>query len=79
MEDIVKNTNELLKIEYDNEMSVYKYTCPQNVNVNEIIFSIAGLIKCFNRDGVLKIEECTELLQKYLTDPQYDELKKEEN
>lgn len=47
-------------------------------NVAETAFCVMCVIKCLVRDGVIKTTaEFTELLNKYLTDPQYDEVKNE--
>ena len=47
-------------------------------NVAETAFCVMCVIKCLVRDGIIKTQaEFTELLNKYLTDSQYDEVKNE--
>lgn len=47
-------------------------------NVAETAFCMMCVIKCLVRDGIIKsFSEFTDLLNKYLTDPQYEELKNE--
>lgn len=45
-------------------------------NVAETAFCVMCIIKCLVRDGVIKSSsEFTDLVNKYLTDPQYEEVR----
>lgn len=71
-----KNTTEILTISFDNETGNYGVKIPKGSNLNEVFFGINVLIKCLIRDGIIKNEdEVFDLLKKYATDPQYQELK----
>lgn len=46
-------------------------------NVAETAFCVMCIIKCLVRDDIItSASEFTDLLNKYLTDPQYEEVKK---
>ena len=69
------NVKILLECSFDEENGAYRFRSSEGASANEIIFCIAGLFRCFDRDGIAKKEDCLNLLQKYLNDPQYEELR----
>lgn len=72
------NNTEILNISFDNDTGNYNVRIPQGSNLNEVFFGINVLIKCLVRDEIIESEdEVYNLLKKYSTDPQYQEIKKE--
>jgi hypothetical protein len=66
----------ILAVAFDDEKDVYSVDIPAGSSVAETAFGMAIVIKCLIRDGIVKNpEEVTELIHKYLTDPQYEEVK----
>ena len=67
-------SQDLLRVSFDNENGRYEVEVPQGSSLNETAFCIAVVIKCFVRDGLIEKEEMLELINKYLEDPQYQEV-----
>lgn len=65
------------KIVFDDEKNSYEVSSDTGTSVPEIIFAMSVSAKCLIRDGYLTKEQFDTLLNKYMTDPQYDEVKKE--
>lgn len=82
MEQTMEQTNEkkvLLAVAFDAVKNTYFVDIAKGSNVAETAFSISVIIKCLIKDGVIKnSNEITDLIDKYLTDPQYEELKEED-
>ena len=58
----------------------YKFTCGPGMNVNEVAFGVAAFAKVMVRDGYIKkTSDFTNQIIKYINDPQYAEIKEEEN
>ena len=58
----------------------YKCTCGHGMNVNEVAFGVAAFAKVMVRDGYIKkTSDFTNQIIKYINDPQYAEIKEEEN
>lgn len=71
--------NLLLGVAYDDESNTYSVDIAQGSNVAETAFSVVVVVKCLVRDKVIdKPEVFLEMLNKYLIDPQYEELKENE-
>ena len=69
----------ILKITFDEESGYYDMKVGKTMTVNEVMFGVAALIKCLVRDGVVEDKNIpVEMLNRYLNDPQYDELKQAE-
>ena len=69
---------EILTISFDNDTGNYNVKIPQGSNLNEVFFGINVLIKCLVRDGIVENEDTVfDMLRKYATDPQYQELSQE--
>lgn len=68
----------LLTVNFDEEQNGYNIEIPSGSNLAETAFCMAAVIKCFVKDGIVENHTVvTDMINKYLTDPQYDEL--EEN
>lgn len=65
--------DEILKIS-TNKDGNYSFMIAKETSVEEIIFAMTALIKCFNRDKVISKDNAMELFNKYLNDVQYDEV-----
>lgn len=66
----------MLTVSLDIDKNIYQVDVPKGSTVNEIAFNMAVVIRCLLKDGVIKdIKEMTDLVIKYCTDGQYDEVK----
>lgn len=52
----------------------YTVNIPQGMSVEEVAFSMAVIIKCFDRDKVMEKENMLELIKRYVDDKEYDEV-----
>ena len=69
-------TKNILSISVESGSGNYQIAVAQGSNVAETMFAIAAMIRCFVRDGVIEDSKvATDLLNKYLTDEQYEEVK----
>ena len=69
----------LLAVAFEPEKNTYVVDIGQGSNVAETAFAMTVVIKCLLKDGVInQSSEVTDLITKYLTDPQYDEVKDDE-
>ena len=74
-----ETTKLILEITFNEESGNYDMKVGKAMSVNEVMFGVAALIKCLVRDGVVEDKNIpVEMLNKYLNDPQYDELKEAE-
>lgn len=72
----VKN---ILSISTDTDTGAYNISICEGSNVAETMFAVAAMIRCFARDGVIDDTKIAiDLLNKYLTDSQYDEVKNDD-
>ena len=70
----------ILSISVNSETGEYSISIAEGSNVPETMFAISAMIRCFVRDGIIEnAEVATDMLNKYLTDSQYDEVKEVEN
>ena len=66
----------ILAVAYDEQDDRYIVDIPAGSSVAESAFAMAIVIKCLIRDGVINEEsDVTDLIHKYLTDSQYEEVK----
>ena len=73
------NLQSILTIAYDNDKNQYTFNIPQGMSLQEVAFAIAALIKCLVRESVIKDNQVfVDFINKYLTDPQYSEVKPDE-
>lgn len=69
----------LMAVAFDQTNNTYSVDLAKGSNVAETAFSMAVVIKCLIRDGIIKeAKDVTDLINKYLEDPQYSEVKKDE-
>ena len=69
----------LMAVAFDKTKNTYSVDLAKGSNVAETAFSMAVVIKCLIRDGIIKeAKDVTDLINKYLDDPQYNEVKKDE-
>ena len=76
-----KNENKvlLMAVAFDQTNNTYSVDLAKGSNVAETAFSMAVVIKCLIRDGIIKeAKDVTDLINKYLDDPQYSEVTKDE-
>lgn len=66
----------MLTVSLDIDKNIYQVDVPKGSTINEIAFNMAVVIRCLLKDGVIKdVKEITDLVIKYCTDGQYDEVK----
>ena len=66
----------MLAIALDTDKNVYSVDIPKGSTINEVAFNMAVVIRCMVKDGVIKdAKEMTDLIIKYSTDSQYEEVK----
>lgn len=69
------NKKLLLCVAFDEEKNTYSVDVPAGSNVAETAFSMAVVIKCLVRDGIIEDHKIvTDLINKYLTESQYQEV-----
>lgn len=69
----------LLSVAFDAAEAMYSVEVAQGSNVAETAFAMAIVIKCLIRDNVIENKDVVlDLINKYLSDPQYDEVKENE-
>lgn len=66
----------MLAVALDTDKNVYSVDIPKGSTINEVAFNMAIVIRCMVKDGVVKdAKEMTDLIIKYSTDSQYEEVK----
>lgn len=66
----------LMTVGFDQDKNTYCVSLGKGSNVAETAFAMAVVIKCLTKDGVIKKhKDIIDLVEKYLTDPQYEEVK----
>lgn len=66
----------MLTVSLDIDKNIYQVDVPKGSTINEIAFNMAVVIRCLLKDNVIKnVTEMTDLVIKYCTDGQYDEVK----
>ena len=69
----------ILAVAADDVNNTYTVDIPAGSSVPETAFAMAVVIKCLIRDGVVeKVSDITELIHKYIDDPQYQEVENDE-
>ncbi len=65
----------ILAVAFDEEANTYSVDIPAGSSVQETAFAMAIVIKCLIRDGIIeKSSDMTNLVNKYVDDPQYQEV-----
>lgn len=66
----------IVGVAFNEANNTYSVDIAQGGSVNEVAFAVSVVIKCLVRDGVIENNEYfTDLVNKYLTDPQFNEVK----
>ena len=66
----------MLTVSLDIDKNIYQVDVPKGSTINEIAFNMAVVLRCLLKDKVIKdVTEMTDLVIKYCTDGQYDEVK----
>ena len=69
------NKKLILAVAFDDDANTYTVDIPAGSSVQETAFAMAIVIKCLIRDGVIeKASDVTSLVDKYVNDPQYQEV-----
>ena len=69
----------LMAVAFNEENNMYSVDLGAGSSVPETAFAMSIVIKCLIKDGIIKeANEVTDLINKYLTDPQYSEVKEGE-
>lgn len=72
------NEKSILSVSFIEETGQYKVDIPAGSTVPETVFAFAVVVKCLLRDEIIKSpEDIYTLLKRYVEDPQFDELKQE--
>lgn len=65
----------LLAVAFSEENNIYSVDIPAGSSVPETAFAMSVVIKCLIRDGIVeKVSDVTDLIKKYIDDPQYQEV-----
>lgn len=76
MDENVSNVTTLLQVGFNEDLKSYFVNLAAGSNVAETAFAVTVIIKCLIKDKIIeKAEDFTDLVNKYLNDPQYDEVK----
>lgn len=68
------NKKLLFKVEFDEELGYYEVNIPEGSSALETVFGMAVIAKLFERDGIMTKEEVLTNFQRYLNEPQYQEV-----
>lgn len=69
------NKKLILAVAFDDENNTYSVDIPAGSSVPETAFAMSIVIKCLIKDGIIeKSSDVTELINKYIDDPQYEEV-----
>lgn len=69
----------LMAVAFDETNNTYSVDLGAGSSVPETAFAMSIVIKCLLKDEIIKdAKEVTDLVNKYLTDPQYNEVKEGE-
>lgn len=65
----------LMTVAFDHVKNAYFVDLGKGSNVAETAFAMTVVIKCLLKDNIIKnASEVTDLINKYLSDPQYNEV-----
>ncbi len=65
----------LMAVAFDHVKNAYFVDLGKGSNVAETAFAMTVVIKCLLKDNIIKnASEVTDLINKYLSDPQYNEV-----
>jgi hypothetical protein len=70
----------LMAVAFSESKNSYIVDLAKGSNVAETAFAMSVVIKCLMKDGIIKSPaDVTDLIDKYLNDPQYEEVKDDAN
>ena len=70
----------LMAVAFSESKNSYIVDLAKGSNVAETAFAMSVVIKCLMKDGIIKSPaDVTDLIDKYLNDPQYEEVKDNAN
>ena len=70
----------LMAVAFSEIKNSYIVDLAKGSNVAETAFAMSVVIKCLMKDGIIKSPtDVTDLIDKYLNDPQYEEVKEDAN
>ena len=70
----------LMAVAFSESKNSYIVDLAKGSNVAETAFAMSVVIKCLMKDGIIKSpEDVTDLINKYLNGPQYEEVKDDAN
>lgn len=70
----------LMAVAFNESKNTYIVDLAKGSNVAETAFAMTVVIKCLLKDRVIKsASDVTDLINKYMNDPQYDEVKENDN
>lgn len=70
----------LMAVAFSESKNSYIVDLAKGSNVAETAFAMSVVIKCLIKDGIIKSPaDVTDLIDKYLNDPQYEEVKENGN
>lgn len=70
----------LMAVAFSESKNSYIVDLAKGSNVAETAFAMSVVIKCLMKDGIIKShKDVTDLIDKYLNDPQYEEVKEDAN
>ena len=70
----------LMAVAFNESKNTYIVDLAKGSNVAETAFAMTVVIKCLLKDGVIKsASDVTDLINKHMNDPQYDEVKENDN
>ena len=70
----------LMAVAFSESKNSYIVDLARGSNVAETAFAMSVVIKCLMKDGIIKSPtDVTDLINKYLNDPQYEEVKDNAN
>ena len=70
----------LMAVAFSESKNSYIVDLAKGSNVAETAFAMSVVIKCLIKDGIIKSPaDVTDLIDKYLNDPQYEEVKDDAN
>lgn len=69
----------ILEVSFNEEIGNYDIRVGSGMSVNECMFGISAFMRCLVRDKVVEDKQILlDLLSRYLNDPQFDEIKTDE-
>lgn len=65
----------LVAVAFDETNETYVVDIPKGMSANEVAFGVHVIARCFERDGIMPATDFVQLVNRYLTDTQFSEVK----